>query len=164
MIEHCKILFIKLFLTYQIVRMFFKMEYFLNLIFFLQFTAEILREKEYYRLHSLPYPKENLEKSNKDKVESSPYEAYYGNNNCNYHRDDEQVAVEFATCSEDVLRQVKPRYIRCSSQITINHLKKFIAMQVYGNPDKHRDVMKKNLLYSKCFQKKFQIDLFFSLD
>lgn len=104
------------------------------------FAAELLREKEYYRLHSLPYPKDNLEKSIKDKSENKLYEAYYGNNNCNYHRDDEQVAVEFATHSEEQLKQIKPRYIRCSSHITINHLKKFIATQLYGNADKHREV------------------------
>ena len=38
------------------------------------------------------------------------------------------------------LRQLKRRFLRCSSQATVTHLKKFIALKVLNSIDAYRDV------------------------
>lgn len=100
-------------------------------------SDEIEREREFYRSRVMPYPKSNpnLIKMLKDGANLS--------HQCtseNYHRDDEQIGIELLTSSEELLKQIKAKYIRCSSQLTINHLKKFISKLIFKTTDKHKDV------------------------
>ena len=43
-------------------------------------------------------------------------------------------------CGASQLRQLKRRFLRCSSQATVTHLKKFIALKVLNSIDAYRDV------------------------
>ncbi|KAH9424535.1 polycomb group ring finger 3-like lethal (3) 73Ah [Dermatophagoides pteronyssinus] len=104
---------------------------------------EIEREREFYRSRVMPYPKSNpnLIKMLKDGANLS--------HQCtseNYHRDDEQIGIELLTSSEELLKQIKAKYIRCSSQLTINHLKKFISKLIFKTTDKHKDI---DILYNE---------------
>eukprot|EP00058_Branchiostoma_floridae_P023437 XP_002608927.1 hypothetical protein BRAFLDRAFT_85508 [Branchiostoma floridae] len=46
-----------------------------------------------------------------------------------YHRSDEQVNI-CLECSSNRMRELRKKFIRCSSQATINHLRKFIAKKL----------------------------------
>lgn len=56
-----------------------------------------------------------------------------------YHRQDEQVNV-CLECNSSNLTKLQRRFIRCSSQATITHLKKFVAKKVFDGIDKYREV------------------------
>lgn len=56
-----------------------------------------------------------------------------------YHRQDEQVNV-CLECISTNLKTLKRRFIRCSAQATILHLKKFVAKKVLNGMEKYRDV------------------------
>lgn len=59
-----------------------------------------------------------------------------------YHRQDEQVNV-CLECISTNLKTLKRRFIRCSAQATILHLKKFVAKKVLNGMEKYRDVSNK---------------------
>lgn len=46
-------------------------------------------------------------------------------------------------CVAPHLKSLKKKFLRVSSQATITHLKKFIAVKVLEGSDKYRDVSKK---------------------
>lgn len=48
-------------------------------------------------------------------------------------------------CINTSLKALKRRFIRCSAQATITHLKKFIAKKVLNGMEKYRDVSKKRI-------------------
>lgn len=48
-------------------------------------------------------------------------------------------------CINTSLKTLKRRFIRCSAQATITHLKKFIAKKVLNGMEKYRDVSKKKI-------------------
>ena len=56
-----------------------------------------------------------------------------------YHRSDEQVNI-CLECNSLQLKKLKRKYLRCSSQATITHLKKFLALKLYNNDGKYKDV------------------------
>ncbi|XP_063708385.1 polycomb group RING finger protein 3 [Culicoides brevitarsis] len=98
---------------------------------------EMNREREFYKERNLPNPKdiqqahdndENMDKINEEKHQES-----------DYHRQDEQVNV-CLECSSNNLKHLKRRFIRCSSQATITHLKKFVAKKVLNGMEKYRDI------------------------
>lgn len=55
-----------------------------------------------------------------------------------YHRQDEQVNV-CLECKNNI-NALSRRFIRCSSQATITHLKKFVAKKVLSGMDKYKEV------------------------
>ncbi|XP_067841325.1 polycomb group RING finger protein 3 [Heptranchias perlo] len=61
--------------------------------------------------------------SNKQKTEDKPEEEH------DYHRNDEQVSI-CLECNSSKLRGLKRKWIRCSAQATVLHLKKFIAKKL----------------------------------
>ncbi|KAJ8982815.1 hypothetical protein NQ317_010436 [Molorchus minor] len=97
---------------------------------------EINREREFYRQRGLPNPKD-IPLTNGD---------IHGNDNHidnthaenDYHRQDEQVNV-CLECISSNLKTLKRRFIRCSAQATILHLKKFVAKKVLDGMEKYRD-------------------------
>lgn len=105
---------------------------------------EIKREKEFYRLRGLPYPKANLEKSLKDNNNSNA--SLENVNNFNFHREDEQIGIELVSHDVKSAKQIKFPFIRCSSQSTITHLKKFIASHLLKSPEKQKEV---DILYNE---------------
>lgn len=100
---------------------------------------EIEREKEFYLSRVLPYPRLNGENNTPQDVNSNP-SADLNSNSFNYHRDDEQIGVELISFSESHLKQVKTRYIKCSSQLTITQMKKIISLMLFKTCDKHHNV------------------------
>ena len=56
-----------------------------------------------------------------------------------HHRSDEQVNI-CLECMADSMRNLKRRFLRLSSQATIMHLKKFIALKLYNNLGRFKDV------------------------
>ena len=67
-----------------------------------------------------------------------------------YHRQDEQVNV-CLECNSSNLAKLQRRFIRCSSQATITHLKKFVAKKVFDGIDKYREVGTLDLLHSSAY-------------
>lgn len=68
-------------------------------------------------------------------------------------------------CVASHLKSLKKKFLRVSSQATITHLKKFIAVKVLDGSDKYRDVSKNlNLIYIQIFNIKtlcFYLDWYF---
>ncbi|XP_046543363.1 polycomb group RING finger protein 3-like [Haliotis rubra] len=55
------------------------------------------------------------------------------------HRSDEQVNI-CLECKGNHMKNLKRKYIRISSQATVTHLKKFIALKVYHARERYKDV------------------------
>lgn len=65
-----------------------------------------------------------------------------------YHRMDEQVNLCLECSGSGNLKNLKRRFIRCSSQATITQLKKFVAKKVLNEMSKYREVMEAfNLIF-----------------
>lgn len=98
---------------------------------------ETKREREFYRKRNLPNPKDlPLNQSDVDETADKLNEAHLESD---YHRQDEQVNV-CLECNSSNLAKLQRRFIRCSSQATITHLKKFVAKKVFDGIDKYREV------------------------
>lgn len=56
-----------------------------------------------------------------------------------YHRSDEQLSI----CLENKgtqLRKLKRKFLRCSAHATITHLKKFVALKIFNNFTRYKDI------------------------
>lgn len=84
----------------------------------------------------MPCPKDVLPNAGDVEEEKTSADAHAESD---YHRADEQVNV-CLECMNTSLKTLKRRYIRCSAQATITHLKKFIAKKVLTGMEKYRDV------------------------
>lgn len=118
------------------------------------FPDEMKRERDFYRRKGLPCPKghtpgrpaagvvcSQLKVSlsagmlnDKDAKASSSKE-----DEADCHRSDEQVNILLESDSVQ-LKQMRRKFIRCSSQATITHLKKFIAKKLFNNLDRYKEV------------------------
>jgi len=94
------------------------------------------REKEFYRSKGLVCPKDMLQNNDQGDVKKTPDEDL---NAIDFHRYDEQVNI-CLECGAQQLLQLQRRFLRCSSQATVTHLKKFIALKVLDSIDAYRDV------------------------
>lgn len=92
------------------------------------------REREFYKSRNLPCPKD-LPPSTDDDAFDRLNETHM---ETDYHRRDEQVNVCLECMSN--ITALKRRFIRCSSQATITHLKKFVAKKVLSGMDKYKEV------------------------
>lgn len=101
------------------------------------------RQKEFYRSRGLPYPKEILEKSQTDCNQSVPETV---ETTCNFHKSDEQMGVQLLSLDEKQMAQLREPFLRCSSQTTIKHLKKFLATKFFKEIEKQRDI---DILYNE---------------
>lgn len=96
---------------------------------------ETKRERDFYKSRNLPCPKDlpqNHDEEPFDRLNESHIES-------DYHRQDEQVNV-CLECMSNNINALKRRFIRCSSQATITHLKKFVAKKVLNGMDKYKEV------------------------
>lgn len=109
------------------------------MIFCWIFADEMKREREFYKNRNLPCPKDLPQNHDDDfdRINESHIES-------DYHRQDEQVNV-CLECMNNI-NALKRRFIRCSSQATITHLKKFVAKKVLNGMDKYKEV--KRSLYA----------------
>lgn len=94
------------------------------------------REREFYKSRNLPCPKDMPQ--NHEMEETTEVNDAHKDSDC--HRLDEQVNVCFECLSAN-LKKLKRCFIRCSSQATITHLKKYIAKKILdGGIDKYTEV------------------------
>lgn len=91
------------------------------------------RERDFYKNRNLPNPKDLPQNTDDD---AFPNESHADSD---YHRYDEQVTVSLE-CTSNNLNALKRRFLRCSSQATITHLKKFVAKKVLDGIDKYKEV------------------------
>ena len=56
------------------------------------------------------------------------------------HKSDEQVNVRLDCSPSSSLKSLKRKYIRCSTQATITHLKKYLALKLYKDKNKYKEV------------------------
>ncbi|KAK3585484.1 hypothetical protein CHS0354_003332 [Potamilus streckersoni] len=97
---------------------------------------ELKRQKDFYKKNGIAFPngdvneedKKNIEKSSSDKEEDK-----------DHHKSDEQVNV-CLECDGNQLKLLKRKYLRLSAHATISHLKKFVALKIFNNLDRYKDV------------------------
>uniref|UniRef100_A0A1Q3F1G9 Polycomb group RING finger protein 3 n=1 Tax=Culex tarsalis TaxID=7177 RepID=A0A1Q3F1G9_CULTA len=96
---------------------------------------ETQREREFYKSRNLQCPKDmpQQQQDGDDKANELAHQE------ADYHRMDEQVNV-CLECVSNNLRHLKRRFIRCSSQATITHLKKFLAKKVLNGIERYKDI------------------------
>lgn len=97
---------------------------------------EIKREREFYRARGLPCPKDVLPNAGEADEEKAVADPHAASDN---HRTDEQVNV-CLECINESLKTLRRRFIRCSAQATITHLKKFIAQKVLSGVEKYPNI------------------------
>ncbi|XP_077294091.1 polycomb group ring finger 3-like lethal (3) 73Ah [Arctopsyche grandis] len=104
---------------------------------------EMAREREFYRIRGIPCPKDaalgDTANGGQGGDRTAPANDENHPDSTDYHRRDEQVNV-CLECTSANLKTLKRRYIRCSAQATITHLKKFIAKKVLNGIEKYRDI------------------------
>ncbi|XP_040354560.2 polycomb group RING finger protein 3 isoform X3 [Ixodes scapularis] len=108
---------------------------------------EIKRERDFYRRKGLPCPKVHTpgmlsEKDAGSKASSSKEDE------ADCHRSDEQVNILLESSDSVQLKQMRRKFIRCSAQATITHLKKFIAKKLFNNLEKYKEVSRPTLEFS----------------
>lgn len=148
LIEPCRTLFISWFRIYKWVRKY-RINQSNNLLqmnfTFVSFKSdEMKREREFYKSRNLPNPKDQPQ-NNEDDAFDRLNEPHVESD---YHRQDEQVNV-CLECMTNNLSALKRRFLRCSSQATITHLKKFVAKKVLNGIERYKEV---ELLCSNWFQ------------
>ncbi|KAG4070639.1 hypothetical protein HA402_013559 [Bradysia odoriphaga] len=92
---------------------------------------ETKRERDFYKSRNMPCPKDIPQNHDDDTFNDSHVDS-------DYHRQDEQVNV-CLECKNNI-NALSRRFIRCSSQATITHLKKFVAKKVLNGMDKYKEV------------------------
>lgn len=98
---------------------------------------EMKRQMEFYKKRGLPPPNQTGSDENSNERCKTPVMA--NGEEQDYHRSDEQVNV-CLECATGNMRTLKRRFIRLSSQATIMQLKKFIALKIYNNFTRFKDV------------------------
>jgi len=103
---------------------------------------EYKRERDFYAEKGVPCPKdlqvetEKDEKLKKEEEDQTPD----GTANVDYHRFDEQVNLVLEPRADCKLKDLRRKFIRCSSLATITHLKKFIALKCLDSLEKFREL------------------------
>ncbi|XP_072108254.1 polycomb group RING finger protein 3 isoform X3 [Mobula birostris] len=90
------------------------------------------------------------DESNKQKMEDKPEEEH------DYHRNDEQVSI-CLECNSSKLRGLKRKWIRCSAQATVLHLKKFIAKKLNLTSFNELDILCNEEILGKDHTLKFVV-------
>ena len=107
-----------------------------KIVWLLPILEEMNRERDFYRARNLPCPKDVPMVQENDDVEKKLNEAHQESD---YHRQDEQVTL-CLECKNNSLKSLTRKFIRCSSQATITHVKKFIAKKVLNGMEQHKEV------------------------
>ncbi|XP_072920120.1 polycomb group RING finger protein 3 isoform X3 [Hemitrygon akajei] len=118
--------------------------------------AELKKQKDFYQKLGLEMPGEVKgetkpeDESNKQKMEDKPEEEH------DYHRNDEQVSI-CLECNSSKLRGLKRKWIRCSAQATVLHLKKFIAKKLNLTSFNELDILCNEEILGKDHTLKFVV-------
>ena len=62
--------------------------------------------------------------------------------NKDYHRTDEQLNVCLECNSDGDMKNIKRKFLRLSSQATVSHIKKFVALKLFNDLTKYSNVSK----------------------
>lgn len=108
---------------------------FIKLIYFYFLLDEMRRERDFYKSRNMACPKDLPQ--NHDDDNEKVMEAHAESD---FHRLDEQVNV-CLECMSNNFKNLQRRFIRCSSQATITHLKKLVAKKILNGIDKYREVI-----------------------
>ncbi|CAH1782543.1 unnamed protein product [Owenia fusiformis] len=91
------------------------------------------KEERYHKKKGLPLPRHDSEE-NDHKPPAVPEDP---KGDC--HRSDEQVNL-CLECKSNKLNKLKRKFLRCSSQATITHVKKFVALKLYKDLNRFKEV------------------------
>uniref|UniRef100_A0A2P2I498 Polycomb group RING finger protein 3-like n=1 Tax=Hirondellea gigas TaxID=1518452 RepID=A0A2P2I498_9CRUS len=97
---------------------------------------ELRLERDFYRVRGEVCPRD-LPPTPDDRAAALPSEEDHTTSD--YHRLDEQVNI-MLECNGCSLAPLKRKFIRCSAQATITHLKKFIALKVLDGAQQYREI------------------------
>ncbi len=98
---------------------------------------ETKRVAEFYKKRGLPVPNDML--GGGEEASSHEEVAKEEDKDQDHHRSDEQVNI-CLECNHSTLKNIKRKYIRCSSYATVSHLTKFLALKIYNNRDRFKEV------------------------
>ncbi|EDV22748.1 uncharacterized protein TRIADDRAFT_28240 [Trichoplax adhaerens] len=95
---------------------------------------ELETEREFYESRGLRWPKKRLSDSENENSPAKKNKSAnsYSNDACDYHRADEQIAIilECKKSNGYNLDQLHRKFLLCSVQATVMHLKKFVAKKL----------------------------------
>lgn len=96
---------------------------------------ELRRQQEFYRKHASQGIKPECEDLNDNHTENA---VAAKDENKDFHRNDEQLNV----CLEcqGTMKNLKRKFLRISSQATVSHLKKFVALKLYSDQTKFTNI------------------------
>ncbi|KAF3838814.1 hypothetical protein F7725_010582, partial [Dissostichus mawsoni] len=133
-------------------------------------TSEIKKQRDFYQKLGMEVPgdikgdhchmKTHLDQRNgdtktEDAVHKEPGEEKPEEEN-DYHRSDEQVSI-CLECNSSKLRGLKRKWIRCSAQATVLHLKKFIAKKLNLTSFNELDILCNEEILGKDHTLKFVV-------
>ncbi|KAL4231795.1 Polycomb group RING finger protein 3 [Mactra antiquata] len=100
--------------------------------------SEKKRQIEFYRKRGLQMPHGDAYEDDKKNIEKSLTNK--GEDNKDYHRLDEQVNVCLECQEINLLKTLKRKILRLSSQATVTHLKKFVALKLFDSTECYKDI------------------------
>lgn len=95
-------------------------------------------ERRFYKSRGLPCPRDLVLQNHTDD-HAADDRSMDSHAEVDYHRLDEQVSV-CLECVSPHFKNLKRRFIRCSAQATILHLKKFVAKKALDEIEKYKEV------------------------
>ena len=118
------------------------------------------RENKFYEERGLPNPKDEppQEEEEDEEEEGANTEETEGEEKTNeaepeekeeeeeekqkfqFHREDEQVNISLEPEPDSNLPDLKMKFIRCSSQATINHVKKYVALKLWNDASRFKEL------------------------
>nr|XP_054766264.1 polycomb group RING finger protein 3-like [Lytechinus pictus] len=107
--------------------------------------SEERREKEFYESFGKTEPEEKTDELQNDITKDGDDD---------YHRNDEQVKIVLE-CSTNKLGPLRKKFIRISSQATINHIKKFVAKKLQLDKFNELDILCNEEILGKDHTLKF---------
>ena len=121
------------------------------------------RERKFYEERGLPNPKDEPDEDEEEGDEDEETEGAQGEEKTKeeeekaaaeeeeegkeeekkkfqFHREDEQVNLRLEPDSDSNLPELPRKFIRCSSQATINHVKKFVALMLWKDETRFKEL------------------------
>ena len=119
------------------------------------------RERKFYEERGLPNPKDEPDEDEEEGDEDEETEGAEGEakskeeekaaaeeeegkeeekKKFQFHREDEQVNLRLEPDSDSNLPELPRKFIRCSSQATINHVKKFVALMLWKDETRFKEL------------------------
>jgi len=108
---------------------------------------ETERERKFYEERGLPNPKDEKEEDEKgseageeEEEERKKKGEAEEEDRGTCHREDEQVNICLEPDLDSDMDDLKMKFIRCSTQATINHVKKYVAIKIWKDPSRFKEI------------------------